>query len=302
MDVYSQIASGLNYHKIYLMVDCKICGSTMSEIFDCTVMGKYKVLYFQCSSCLFIQTEEPFWLNEAYSSAMTALDVGLISRNIEFSNSVPQLLELFSLENNSYLDYGGGYGMFVRMMRDKGYDFFLFDIYAENIYAKYFDINHYHGKEKFTCLTAFEVFEHLVSPRKELDEMFRLSDTIIFSTELQPQSIKNEKDWWYFVPEVGQHVSLYSYKSLLFLADLYNCSLYSNKQNLHILTKHPLEVDPFNIIEKKSNRLYNGISRLLKGSRTQIKQSSKHRSSLLQLDFELYKEKLKNTFSSKEKM
>ncbi len=37
------------------------------------------------------------------------------------------------------MDFGAGHGVFVRMMRDKGFDFFWNDIYCKNLYAKDFE-------------------------------------------------------------------------------------------------------------------------------------------------------------------
>jgi len=275
------------------MNHCNICGSLSAEIFKSQVLGKYLVSYYQCERCQFIQTEKPYWLPEAYASAMTALDVGLVYRNIEFSKTIPRILELFSGTNDdSYLDYGGGHGMFVRLMRDLGYDYYLQDLYAENLYAKYFELENYNKEKKFTCLTAFEVFEHLEHPLIELESMFGYSDTIIFSTELQPAiTFKHESDWWYFVPEVGQHISFYSAKTLKALAENFKCKLYSNGHNLHILTKVEEDLDPFShTVVPKDSILRRVLQRLL--PQPVKSQTIRNRTSLLMKDFELYKKNL----------
>ncbi len=119
--------------------NCKICGGKVTEAFSALMLQKYNTVYLQCTNCNFIQTEEPYWLDEAYASAITATDVGLIYRNILFSDIVAPILDLFSDTRDAYLDYGGGYGIFVRIMRDKGFNFYLHDLYAENIYAKHFE-------------------------------------------------------------------------------------------------------------------------------------------------------------------
>lgn len=56
------------------MQSCKICGNKTSYIFQAKVLGKYDVKYFHCSTCGYIQTEEPYWLDEAYSESISALD------------------------------------------------------------------------------------------------------------------------------------------------------------------------------------------------------------------------------------
>jgi hypothetical protein len=270
-------------------VSCNICNCTVTKIFDSLVLNKYTVSYFKCENCGFIQTEKPFWLKEAYSSAITAIDVGLVYRNIQFSDFVPKILDISSSLNDSYIDYGGGYGLFVRIMRDKGYDFFLHDKYAENIFAKHFKLKDYRKKTKFNALTSFEVFEHLINPIEELEKMLELSDCIIFSTELQPSiSINNPEDWWYFSPETGQHISFYTENSLKILGEKFNLHLYSNKYNLHIFSKKEFSIDPFVEVANVKRTL---IKRILSKIKF-IKDTSvlkEPRVSLLQKDFEYYK-------------
>ena len=57
---------------------CKICGSEASSFDSARILRKYDVDYFECPYCGFIQTEEPYWLTEAYSSAITSSDIGLV--------------------------------------------------------------------------------------------------------------------------------------------------------------------------------------------------------------------------------
>lgn len=269
-------------------VVCKICGDKSVKIFDAEVLGKYSVDYYQCQGCKFIQTEDPYWLSEAYSSAITAIDVGLIYRNLQLSESIPAILEHLPNPYGSFLDYGGGYGIFVRIMRDKGYDFYLYDSYADNLFAKYFELENYKKEQSFESVTAFEVFEHLENPVEELKKMLSLSDTVIFSTELQSaRSFSSASDWWYFAPETGQHVVFFSKESLESLADQYNLKLYTNNINLHVLTRSKLMQDPFNRSVKAKPTLIKRLVSRFMNKNTSSKKSC--RASYLQADFELYK-------------
>ena len=81
-------------------MNCKICYSISSEVFKAKVLNQYSVVYFQCPDCQFIQTESPFWLSEAYHSAITDLDIGLIQRNIQFSDIVESILLNNSIDSN----------------------------------------------------------------------------------------------------------------------------------------------------------------------------------------------------------
>lgn len=102
----------------------KITGGPTTYLFTGRIMNKYDVKYYRCNQTGFIQTEEPYWLNEAYSDAITKLDIGLPVRNVDLSVKVSKLLvKYFDHAGKKFLDYAGGYGLFTRLMRDKGFDF-----------------------------------------------------------------------------------------------------------------------------------------------------------------------------------
>jgi hypothetical protein len=56
---------------------CPICSGERREVFQAVLLKKYQVRYFFCGSCGLLQTEEPFWLDEAYSSAIADADTGM---------------------------------------------------------------------------------------------------------------------------------------------------------------------------------------------------------------------------------
>ena len=236
---------------------CKICQKATKCIFETDVLNRYKAKYFKCLNCGFIQTEKPYWLEEAYKSAITDLDLGLISRNIFFSEIINKIILNTFSHNSKFLDYAGGCGIFTRLMRDKGLNFYREDKYCTNLFAKTFDVKDLKEKQKFELVTAFEVFEHFENPIKDIKKIFKYSDSIIFSTELQPEiEISNEHDWWYFTPETGQHVSFYTLKSLELLARKYGYNFYSNSSNLHLFSKHKFIDNPLiNFDSNKSTEL-----------------------------------------------
>ena len=92
---------------------CKICSDESNFLFEKTVLTKYQAKYYQCTNCLFIQTEEPFWLEESYQSAITALDIGLISRNNYYAAIVKAIANHSFNTGNPFLDFGGGYGILL---------------------------------------------------------------------------------------------------------------------------------------------------------------------------------------------
>ncbi len=212
---------------------CKICNNETQYIFQKNILLKYPVKYFRCGNCGFIQTEEVFWLKEAYESAITSLDIGILNRNKYLLQEIPVFIDTFFPDGKIFLDYAGGYGLFTRSMRDLGYNFFNQDPYCENLFAKYFGFEDA-DTDKFDVITAFEVFEHLDNPLHEIEEILKYGDNLIFSTDIIPEDSSVE-DWIYIAHETGQHIAFYTEKSLRIIAEKFGKNYY-RKDNLHIFT------------------------------------------------------------------
>ena len=86
-----------------------------------------------------MQTEKPYWLEEAYSTPIAAEDTGILKRNYDNRIIASAVIEGFFNAGAQFLDYGGGWGILTRLMRDDGYDFYLMDKYSENLFARGFD-------------------------------------------------------------------------------------------------------------------------------------------------------------------
>ena len=114
---------------------CKICNTPAAAVFKSKLLLKYDVKYFQCSKCDYLFTEEPYWIEEAYKTSINSSDTGIIERNIYYSKIISGLLFFIFGKNFKYLDYAGGTGIFVRLMRDIGFDFYWMDLYSQNPYA-----------------------------------------------------------------------------------------------------------------------------------------------------------------------
>lgn len=142
------------------------------------------------------------------------------------------------------LDFGGGHGMFTRIMRDKGFDFYWRDKYAENIFARGFE---FPSNEKVEVVTAFEVFEHLEDPLGDIEEMLNSGRNVIFSTVLLPDKIPQPDDWWYYGFDHGQHIAFYSKQTLNYIAEKYHLKAYSRK-DFHLLTPKKISLTAFKFI------------------------------------------------------
>ncbi|MEO6303495.1 MAG: class I SAM-dependent methyltransferase, partial [Bacteroidia bacterium] len=140
----------------------------------------------------------------------------------------------------SGMDYGGGYGMFTRLMRDKGFDFYWHDDYCENLFANGFEAD---LKKKYDIITAFEVFEHLPNPQDIFKILIGNSKCFVFSTCLQDISKPEEfLKWWYRAEYSGQHISFFSKKALEMIAKSYNRNYYYiESQSIHIFSEFKMD-------------------------------------------------------------
>jgi len=66
--------------------------------------------------------------------------------------------------------------------------------------------------------------------------MLQHSENVLFSTYLIPNNNPKPDEWWYYTTDHGQHISLYSRKSLEVLAKKFNKNFYSNGKNVHLLS------------------------------------------------------------------
>lgn len=229
------------------MDHCKVCHSAMRFAFKQKLLRKYEVSYFFCAECGFLQSEEPYWLNEAYSNAIAIQDTGLIQRNLAISRRLSVILYFFFDRNGRYLDFAGGYGMLTRIMRDTGFDFFWADKYATNLLASGFSADKDTGP--YSAVTAFEVLEHVHEPVDFVAEAlgYGNSRTLIFSTETFAGEPPVPNGWWYYATEAGQHISFYQKRTLAKMANRLGLKFYS-KAGMHIFTDKKLSVPALSLL------------------------------------------------------
>ncbi|HBZ35111.1 MAG TPA: hypothetical protein DEO33_01585 [Rikenellaceae bacterium] len=217
---------------------CNICGEVMIPVFLGKILNKYEVQYFQCPDCDYLCTENPYWLQEAYVNPINCTDTGILLRNIYDAKITSCILYCFFSKGANCLDYGGGYGILTRLMRDIGFNFYWHDPYTQNIFARGFEYSL--NDTEIGVITSFESFEHFVHPLDDIAKIFAISRNVIFSTELLPRPVPKPDDWWYYGLEHGQHVSFYSAKTLQVIAQKFRVNCYSSN-NIHFFT--PKKID-----------------------------------------------------------
>jgi hypothetical protein len=120
--------------------------------------------------------------------------------------------------------------------------------------------------------------------------MFQYSDNILFSTETIPKySIEKASDWWYFVPEIGQHISFYTIESLEYIARKFTYKFYSNGTNLHLFTKKTFKRNPLEL-PNRDKFLLRKLKKLVKKLDPNVLKSKK---SLLDHDWHLIRDRIR---------
>lgn len=234
---------------------CCICGHRRDKVFSNTLLGKYVVDYLYCGSCGLLQTETPYWLDEAYSDAIVDTDTGLVGRNLAIARRVATLLFLAFNKKGRYLDIAGGYGLFTRLMRDVGFDFYWLDPYCKNLLARGFEFQS--ELLPFNAVTAFEVLEHVTDPIVFIQDSLSKadSDTFIFTTKLFSGEPAAPGTWWYYTPETGQHITFFQRRTLEVLAEKLKLRVYSHKE-FHMLTRRPISQTKWLLAMGRASRLF----------------------------------------------
>jgi hypothetical protein len=214
-----------------LNMSCRCCNNKVYKIFSGELLKK-EVQYFECENCGYVQTETPTWLDKAYANPISPYDTGIMERNVGNSRLVSGVIKLLKIKDSTVVDFAGGYGILVRLLRDRGINALWSDGYCKNLLATGFE----YENQEAELATAFEVFEHFVEPQIELIKLFNISPNILISTCIIPTPTPKPKDWWYFGQEHGQHIGFYRLKTLKYLAEKNNKYLYSDKNSIHLFT------------------------------------------------------------------
>ena len=227
---------------------CWVCCAPADYVFHADLLKQHRVAYYRCKKCEFLSVEPPHWLEEVYADPLTmgANDPNSVSRSLEFKAFVSLLLRNLFDSEAKFLDYGGGYGLFVRLMRDAWFDFYWQDPYCHNLFAQGFEAQE---ETTYELVTAFECFQHFVDPMAELDHLFDKTDCLLFTTQLVPDPMPLPDAWPYYALDSGQHVAFYSRRSLKRMAETLGLVFLSNGRDTHMFTKRHL-----------SNKLFDGLS------------------------------------------
>ena len=241
---------------------CRVCRSRTDFLFRGKVLN-LDIMYSQCENCGYVQTEQPYWLHDAYNDVINRSDTGIMLRNIANRHIVLVNLLVLNILKRSVVDIAGGYGILVRLLRDVGVEALWCDSYCNNIMARSFEFDRSKTQE-VELVTAFEAFEHFVDPMEKLEEMFEIAPNLLISTNLIADPAPPHESWWYYGRDHGQHVGFLRRRTLEYMAQKFGKHVTSNGVNYHLFSEKPINVRRWRCCMKLSALLYPIIQRSLK--------------------------------------
>jgi len=230
---------------------CRLCGGAVTALFEGPLLT-HRVRYEGCSRCGYVQTETPYWLDEAYADALNTSDTGIVRRSARTTRIVASVMTMLACLHEPMLDFAGGSGLLVRMLRDLGVDARWHDPHCANVFARGFE----HAGERVALITAFEVLEHFEHPLPEIERLAHLCDAMLFSTELVPTPTPAPDAWWYYGREHGQHIGFFRLQTLALVAERLGWHLHSDGRNFHLFTRGPLPAWRWALARNASKPLY----------------------------------------------
>jgi len=211
---------------------CPICHSESKHFTTLTIRDGIPGEYYSCNSCKFIHAENASWLEGSFTDALNSLDIGSVDRCNIVADFVEVLANSLKVDNPRVLDWGGGYGLLTRILRDRGVRCAHYDPYTEPLFAKNIDLQ---SDARFDLIVLSEVMLHMTDPVSTLTELLKLSDNIIFTAVIAPPDVT--PDWWYFMPDTGQHVAIFSRQTIPELGVALKVNTLSDNQFFHLVSK-----------------------------------------------------------------
>ena len=198
-------------------IPCRLCGGDAVRRFSTQLINKHEVGFFRCNTCGSLETEQPFWLDEAYALNLGDLDCGSAQRNLHNFAACLAISAIWKVR--TAVDFGGGDGLLTRLLRDRHIDCYVEDKYGSPTYAQAFT----EPPANPDAIFAFEVFEHFVDPASEIAALFaRRPKVLVGSTA---RYVDQGADWWYLSQRSGHHVFFYSSPALGRIAAQYGYQL-----------------------------------------------------------------------------
>lgn len=169
-------------------------------------------------------------MRDTFSHELNALDIGSLDRCQVVADFVEVIVASLRKKSMSVLDWGGGYGVLTRLLRDRGIKTVVSDPYVDPIFARGFEAT---TESKFDLVILSEVLLHIPNPIEDLRALLEKSPMLLVTAVVAPKDV--DASWWYFMPDSGQHVAIYSDESLRRLSRELGVQLTSDGRFFHLL-------------------------------------------------------------------
>jgi hypothetical protein len=239
---------------------CRLCSNKNSTPIFSGLIFNNVIKYYNCITCGYVQTEQPYWLEKAYTSAINTCDTGIMSRNQSNVGLTLATLSSINKISGTVVDYAGGYGILVRLLRDRGVEALWTDPYCQNLLAVGFEFENRNAD----LVTAFEAFEHFVDPLIETEKLFSIAPNLLISTYLIATPTPEPDQWWYYGLDHGQHIGFFRLETLKFIAKKFNKHLVSDGVSCHLFSDFPISHLEWNIKIRLARRFPSLYGRKLK--------------------------------------
>lgn len=220
-----------------MKIACPICSSGCLLSFIVKIKNEQDAGLYTCTKCGFSFYPNQDWIKGSFSDELNSLDVGSVERVLLACDFLGEFINSEKLTDANFLDYGGGYGLQTRIMRDRGYNFKNLDPHTQPLFSKYF------AGEPGGCydlVSLIEVSLHFENPVAEFAKLMELGNCLVFTSVVPGKDFG--PDWWYVTGDSGQHIAFYPLSSLKEIASQLGVMFSSDGRFFHVFHKKPLRL------------------------------------------------------------
>lgn len=198
--------------------ECKLCHSETELAFSKATPAGKSISYYQCKSCFSLQT---YFKG---SSNKEKFEPSKVSKTLKSFFCLPQLLEILEVKKEKFcLDIDSSSGLFTRLMRDMGFNFYACHDKTKEIFSQGFSDKKL--EQNYHLLTLLNVVEFFKDPDKEWKSVFDLDpEWVLIST---PIYLNQGSDWKNLTLPQARDQLFYSADALAQVAQKYNRTAYS---------------------------------------------------------------------------
>ena len=259
---------------------CAICGGASEGILSYLVRKENQAILARCQECNFCFVINPNWLTGSFTETLQQLDIGTVDRCSLVLDFVQTVARVSSWPARSrFIDWGGGYGLMTRMARDRGINMANLDPYVQPLFSAPANLDKLCPAE---VIVASEVFLHIEKPLEVLAQLLSFSPVVIITAVVPPDHVS--PDWWYLMPDTGQHVSFYPISTLKKMAEMTGTKLMSDGRFFHVFSRTEL---PFRTRALVRSRFLTFASSYVLEGLLLVSRSLNRSKSLTQIDYEV---------------